>query len=599
MEHVESEVPANLFDHGLMRRMLRYVRPYRITMTLTLLLVVPLTLLSNTLPLLIRDAVDRALVPTDIAPDARWNILLHVGGLYLLIAFGSSAMRFGQGYLLSWLGQKMVFDMRADIFNKILRLPFRYFDRHPIGRLMTRVGSDVEAIQRLLTDGLIGLSTDVLMIIGVLSYMFWVNTRLAVIMLILFPPLLAIMVFLNHHVRLSHRDVRRRQSALNAYLQEMITGMSTIQLFNREARCKRRIWPTERPLRDAFLSSVKWFSYAFPGTEIMGALATVLIFSVGGWHILQNDGTLTIGELLAFLAYLREFFRPLDDLSEKSNILQAAMASGERVFTLMDTPEEIEDPKNPVTPDKFRGDITFDHVWFAYSDEDWVLRDLTVNIPAGSSLAIVGATGAGKSSLISLIARFYEVQQGAVQVDGINVRDYAQSDLRHRIGIVLQDPFIFAGTLGDNIAMFDSTMPQERIEEAAHFVNAHNFIMQRPGGYASVVTERGAGLSTGQKQLLALARAIAHNPDILLILDEATASVDTETELLIQDALKKLMKQRTSIIIAHRLSTIRDVDHILVMRQGRLVEQGSHRQLLAQGGYYERLYKLLSASPRK
>lgn len=598
MEHLESEIPARLFDRALLGRMLRYVRPYRGWMMLAILAVLPLTLLSNTLPLLIRDATDHALVATDAPADERWAILLRIGGLYVVIAFGAFLLRFAQGYLMSWLGQRMLFDMRADIFNKILRLPFRYFDRHPVGRLMTRVGSDVEAMQRLLTDGLVGLTTDVLMIVGVLAYMVWVNPKLALIMIVLFPPLLAILIFLNGKVRGAHREVRRRQSALNANLQEMLTGMTTIQLFNRESTAVAGFARHNGALRDAFLRSVKWFSYAFPATEIMGGVASVLVLGVGGWFILRGDDSLTIGELLAFLAYLREFFRPLDDLSEKSNVLQAAMASGERVFGLMDTPEEIEDPAHPAAlPEPFRGEISFEHVWFAYTDENWVLRDLHVDIPAGSSLAIVGATGAGKSSLTGLIARFYDVQRGAVRVDGVDVRHYRQADLRRRIGIVLQDPFIFAGTIAENIALHDPSMPRSRIEEAARYVNAHTFITRREGGYDAVVMERGAGLSTGQKQLLALARAIAHNPDILLILDEATANVDTETELLIQDALKKLMKGRTSIIIAHRLSTIRHVDRILVLRQGQLIEQGSHKELLARGGYYKRLYELLSHAP--
>ncbi|MCO5067964.1 MAG: ABC transporter ATP-binding protein/permease [Kiritimatiellae bacterium] len=597
MDPVESEIPAKLFDRSLLLRMLRYIRPYRGHMALALIIVAPLTLLSNTLPLLMRDAIDHALVPTDAAPDARWAILLRIGGLYLLIGFGAFLMRFAQGYLLAWLGQRMLFDMRADIFNKILRLPFRYFDRNPIGRLLTRVTSDVDAMQQLLTDGIIGLTTDFLMLIGVLSYMFWLNTRLALVMLLLFPPLLAVLVLLNKRVRSCHRAVRQRQSSLNAYLQEMITGMSTIQLFNREPTANAGFARQNGPLRDAFLRSVKWFSFTFPATEIMGSAAIVLLLGIGGWHILRGDGSLTIGELLAFLAYLREFFRPLDDLSEKSNLLQSAMASGERVFGLMDTPEEIEDPPQPTAPTEFRGDIAFDHVWFAYQEEHWVLRDLSVSIPAGSSLAIVGATGAGKSSLIGLLARFYDIQRGAVRVDGIDVRHYAQADLRRRIGIVLQDPFIFAGTVAENIALHDPTLSRERIEEAAKYVNAHTFIKHMSNGYDTAVMERGAGLSTGQKQLLALARAIAHNPDILLILDEATASVDTETELLIQDALKKLMKGRTSIIIAHRLSTIRHVDQILVLRQGELVEQGSHRDLLARDGYYKQLYELLGRDP--
>jgi ATP-binding cassette subfamily B protein len=599
MDATESDIPARLFDGALLRRMIGYIRPYAWLMLAATLVVVPLSLLGNTLPLLIRDATDHFLVATDLDAATRWQGLLHIARLYLLIGFGAFLMRFAQGYLLSWLGQKILFDMRADIFSKILRLPFRYFDRHPVGRLMTRVGSDVDAMQRLLTDGLIGLTTDLLMLFGTLIYMFWVNPRLALIMLALFPPLLLILFLLNARVRTAHREVRKQQSALNSYLQEMITGMTTVQLFNREATTRRRFGVQNGAMRDAFLRAVKWFSYAFPATEIMSALSIALVMGYGGYLILHGQAELTIGELLAFLAYIRDFFRPLDDLSEKSNVLQAAMASAERVFGLIDTDEEILDPAQPAAPAPFRGDITFEKVWFAYQNEDWVLRDLSLHIQAGTSLAIVGATGAGKSSLISLLARFYDIQRGAVKVDGVDVRDYRQADLRRRIGIVLQDPFIFSGTIADNISLRTPGITREQVEAAARHVNAHTFITQRAGGYDAVLQERGAGLSTGQKQLLALARAIAQNPDILLILDEATASVDTETELLIQDALQKLMKERTSIIIAHRLSTIRHADHILVLRQGQVVEQGSHRALLDQNGYYKRLYELLSHAPIK
>lgn len=597
MDSTESDIPARLFDGRLLRRMIGYIRPYAWLMAAATAVVIPLSLLGNTLPLLIRDATDHYLVFTGLDSNARWQGLLHIGRLYLLVGFGAFLMRFAQGYLLSWLGQKILFDMRADIFGKILRLPFRYFDRHPVGRLMTRVSSDVDAMQRLLTDGLIGLTTDLLMLFGTLGYMFWVNVRLALIMLVLFPPLLFVLFLLNSRVRIAHREVRKQQSSLNSYLQESITGMTTVQLFNREAATRVRFGRQNEALRNAFLRAVKWFSYAFPATEIMSALSIALVLGYGGYLILHGHEALTIGELLAFLAYIRDFFRPLDDLSEKSNVLQAAMASGERVFGLMDADEEIHDPQTPASLPRFRGDITFENVWFAYKDEDWVLRDLSFHISAGTSLAIVGATGAGKSSLISLIARFYDIQKGSVKVDDVDVRQYRQADLRHRIGIVLQDPFIFSGTIADNISLRTPGITRELVEAAARHVNAHHFITQRAGGYDAVLQERGAGLSTGQKQLLALARALAQNPDILLILDEATASVDTETELLIQDALQKLMKERTSIIIAHRLSTIRHADHILVMRLGQVVEQGSHRALLDQNGYYKRLYELLSHAP--
>lgn len=600
MDTAESEIPGRLFDGTLMRRMLNYIRPYLLPMGAGLLLVIPLTMLANTLPLLLRDAANRFLTPGALSAAERIAGLGPIALKFVAIGFGVFALRFAQGYLLSWLGQKILFDMRADIFAKILRLPLAWFDRHQVGRLLTRISTDVDAMQRLLTDGIIGMSTDLVMLVGVMGFMFYTERRLALIMLALFIPMLAILVFLNGRVRAAHRVVRKRQSALNSFLQEMITGMTTVQLFNRERAVNDRFDHFNAALRSAFLNSVRWFSFAFPATEFMNALSVALVLAVGGHYILGGDPALnhtTIGVLLAFMMYIRDFFRPLDDLSEKSNILQSAMASAERVFGLLDVPESVADPARPVPITAFRGEVEFDNVTFAYSDENWVLNGISLRIPAGESLALVGATGAGKSSIISLIGRFYDVQHGAVKVDGVNVKDYAQSELRRRIGIVLQDPFIFSGTIADNISLLNPDVTRERVIEAAKFVNAHTWIMERTGGYDAVTQERGAGLSTGQKQLLAFARAIAQNPDILLILDEATASVDTETELLIQDALRKIMKGRTCIIIAHRLSTIRDVNRIIVMRQGRIVEQGSHAGLLQAGGYYRRLYELLSHAP--
>ncbi len=598
IDHVESDVPGKLFDRKLIRGMAGYVKPYRKAMVAAFALIVPMTLLMNYLPLLIRRAIDDILVGAPgMQVDERMAGLIAIAWTFLTIAAVVFWLRFVHGYLMAWIGQRIIFDMRADIYAKILRLPLRYFDRNPVGRLMTRVGSDVDAMQRLLTDGLIGLATDVFTIIGIMGYMIYLSPRLALILVVLFPLLLAVLVFLNARVRVAHREVRKRQSALNAYLQEMITGMLTIQLFNREASTRRRFSGFNRRLRSALIYAVKWFSLSFPATEILNAMTLILVLAVGGIGLIRGDEGLTIGVLIAFLAYLRDFFRPLDDLSEKSNLLQSAMASAERVFALMETPEEVLDPPDPVPLEKFRGAVSFDKVWFAYQSEDWVLKNLSLEIAPGESVAIVGATGAGKSSVISLISRFYDVQRGAVRVDGRDVRDYRQSDLRQRIGVVLQDPFIFSASVADNIALFNPAISREQIVEAAAYVNARPFIEARPGGFDATLRERGAGLSTGQKQLLALARAIAQDPDILLILDEATANVDTETEWLIQDALKKLMKNRTSIIIAHRLSTIRHVDRILVMRHGEIVEQGSHAALIRADGYYKRLYDLLSHQP--
>jgi len=599
-EHVESDIPGRLFDRRLLRRMIGYIRPYRGRMLAAFTLVVPMTLLMNYLPLLIKKAIDQYLAPAESLPvQARLDGLAGIAWVFLVIAAAVFVLRFLHGYLMTWIGQRIIFDMRADIFSKIMRLPLRYFDRNPVGRLMTRVGSDVDAMQRLLTDGLVGLAADIFTIIGIMGYMIYLSPRLALILVVLFPVLLGILVWLNSRVRAAHREVRKRQSALNSFLQEMITGMLTIQRFNREQHTRERFAGFNERLLQALLNSIKWFSYSFPATEVLNAVTLTLVLGVGGWSIIHGHEGLTLGVLIAYLAYLRDFFRPLDDLSEKSNVLQSAMASAERVFALMEVPEEIEDPAEPAAISGFRGEVELDHVWFAYNGENWVLKDVSVHIRPGESVAIVGATGAGKSSIISLVSRFYDVQRGGVKVDGRDVRAYRQSELRRRIGVVLQDPFVFSASIADNISLFNPAVTREQVIQAARYVNAHDFIMARPGGYDAVLQERGAGLSTGQKQLLALARAIAQDPDILLILDEATANVDTETEWLIQDALKKLMKDRTSIIIAHRLSTIRHVDRILVMRHGEIVEQGSHAALIAADGYYKRLYDLLSHQPHE
>jgi ATP-binding cassette subfamily B protein len=408
------------------------------------------------------------------------------------------------------------------------------------------------------------------------------------------PVLFAVFTFINHGIRGTHREIRVRQAGLNAYLQEMLTGMQTLQLFNREEAARIAFEQKSRNLLEVNLRSVLWFSYFFPAVDLLSACSQIVLLVAGGLAYLSGSPDVSLGILVAFLAYIREFFRPIEDLSEKSNNLQAALASTERLGELLDTPETIADPARPQEIASFRGDIRFENVWFAYEKDDWVLKDVSFHIAPGESLALVGATGAGKTSVVSLLARFYEARQGRVRVDGFDVRDLRQADLRRRMGIVMQDPFVFAGTIAYNIGLDNPNLTRGQIEQAARYVNADAFIRLLPRGYDTVVQERGADLSTGQKQLLALARALAQNPDILLILDEATANVDTETEQLIQDALKKLMRGRTCILIAHRLSTIRHVDRILVMRHGEIVEQGSHDALLQANGYYRRLYDLLA-----
>ncbi len=595
----EPEVEGRLFDRHLTRRLLQYARPYTGILAIAVIVILLMSLANSFMPVLLRNAVDDHLMngSDELTAADRIAGITRVGFWYLGFAAAGFLFRYLQSYLMAWTAERIIFDMRADIYAKILRLPLRFMDRNPVGRLMTRVTSDVDAMQRMVTDGLVGLVADLFSLFAIMGFMLYLSPTLALTLFCVFPVLIGVMWWINLNTRRAHRHVRTKQSALNSYLQEMITGMLTIQLFNREEQVLQTFDEKNRDLRGGWFESVRWFSYFFPSIEILNACSMALVLGIGGARVLGGGDVVTIGVMVAFLAYIRDFFRPLEDLSDKSTIFQQAMASSERIFSLLDEPEEVLDPEQPVPITHFRGAVEFDHVWFAYANEEWVLKDLSFRIQPGESIAIVGATGAGKTSIISLISRFYDVQRGAVRVDGRDVREYAQTDLRRRIGVVIQDPFIFSGSIASNIDMHNPAVTREQVIQAAQYVNAHRFIIALPDGYDTHVQERGITLSTGQKQLLALARALVQNPDILLILDEATANVDTESELLIQDALQKLMKGRTSILIAHRLSTIRGVDRIFVMRQGRKIEEGTHRELIQSEGYYRRLYELLAHQP--
>jgi ATP-binding cassette subfamily B protein len=428
-----------------------------------------------------------------------------------------------------------------------------------------------------------------------MGFMLYIDATFALLLFTTIPVLGVILTFINIKTRKAHRNVRGKQSALNTRLQEFLTGMITIQLFNREGSSIEEFDEASRELRDAQVRAACWDSYYFPVIEVMRAAATVIILSTGGWLLLKGD--LRLGTMIAFLFYVRDFFRPLEELADQSHLLQTAMASSERLFSLLDEPLVVENAPDARHIESFRGAVEFREVSFAYTPGTPVLEQISFRVDPGESLAIVGATGAGKTSIISLLARFYDVQEGEILVDGVNVKEYRQSELRQRVGMVLQDPVIFSGTIASNISLHHPDITREQIIEAAKYVNAHTFIIRLPNGYDNVTGERGANLSTGQKQLLALARALVQNPDILLVLDEATANVDTETERLIQQALQKLMQDRTTIVIAHRLSTIRNVDRILVMRKGALIESGTHSELVEAGGYYRTLYELLSYSP--
>ncbi len=597
----EGEALVRDYDQGMMLRLLRYLRPYKTQFALGVGLLLLYSVLAPAFPALIALALDRYVVAAQepfasLTVDERLRGLLWVVLAYLGLRLVNFGLRYGYTYAVAWLGQRIVYDIRSQIFTKIQRLHMGFFDRTPVGRLITRITGDVDAIQQMMTDGLVGLVADVGMIVFLTVYMFSINWRLALITLAVMPVLFFALNYIRLQQRTAYRAVRLRTSISNAYLAENLSGMKTVQLFNREQRNARRYDELNLDLLDANVEQVRWFSFFHPTVQLTSALATGLILFYAGSRLIGDPFTdvVTIGMLVAYIQYSQMFFRPLQELSDKFNILQAAMASSERIFQLVDTPEKVVN-KDAVAAfdDGFRGRVEFRDVWFAYDDEEWVLRGVDFTIEPGESVAFVGHTGAGKTTIISLVSRFYDVQRGAVLIDGVDVRDYDQVELRRHVGIVLQDPFLFSGTIRSNITLGDDSIPLDRVIEAAKFVNAHDFISRLPDGYDTVVRERGAGFSTGQKQLIAFARALVQNPDILLVLDEATANVDTETEELIQDALEKLMQGRTSIIIAHRLSTIQNVDRIMVMRKGKLIEQGNHFELLRnEDGYYRKLYEL-------
>jgi ATP-binding cassette, subfamily B, multidrug efflux pump len=592
------------FDWQLTQRIFKYLRPYLWAVIVALLLALIGSVTNRMYPYLQGLVIDNYLKPVagssfiKLTLDERWNGIVIIGITIAVIAILEFVARYAFNYLLTWMGQNVLFDVRADLFAKLQRLPLAYFDRNPVGRLITRVTSDVDAINNFITDGLMTMVSSVFVVTGTAILMFLLNPKLALVTLAVVPILFAALRFFQTQFRLAYREIRIKQAIVNTYLNENITGMGTVQIFNREARNKRDFDVLNQDFRGAYLNSVKWYSYFFPTVGIIGQFALAIVIWVGGGDAVS--GAVTIGTLYAFTRYVFDFFHPLEDLSNVLNTLQAAMASAERIFGILDEPEIVNDkPDAKVLEGGFRGEVAFKDVWFSYKPvgeevtaQDWVLRGINFHVKPGESVAFVGATGAGKTSVISLISRFYDIQQGSVSVDGVDVRDYRQRDLRKHIGVVLQDVYLFSGTFESNLRMNDESIPLERIVQACKYVGVDEFIMSLPDGYQTEVRERGATLSTGQKQLLAFARAIIQNPDILLVLDEATANIDTESELQIQDALAKVMHGRTSIVIAHRLSTIKNCDRIIVMRKGKIVEEGNHAQLLEQNGYYAKLYKL-------
>jgi len=583
----EEEVLGKAYDAVLMRRLLGYLRPYWRQVLLALVAIVSSSVLQLAQPYLMKVAID------DYISAGNLQGLERIAAIYLVVLISSFLLEYLQTWTLQITGQKIMFDMRMQIYEHLQRLDLQYFDRNPVGRLMTRVTTDVDVLNELFTAGVVSVFGDIFLLIGIMTVLAGMDWRLAVVAFTVLPLIALVTQWFRRNVRESYRNVRMWIARINSFLQEHITGMSTVQLFRRERRSLDAFQAVNQGHRDANVDSIHYYAVFYPAIEVVGALSTAMIIWFGGRWVL--GGTLSVGSLLAFLLYSQRFYRPISDLSEKFNILQSAMASSERIFTLLDTPVAIVSP--PVTlpraaaPAPHHGHIVFDRVSFGYNAGDYVLRDVSFEVKAGERVGIVGATGAGKSTIINLLLRFYDVTGGRILVDGIDIRQMDMRELRRLFSLVLQDVHLFSGTIASNIRLGNLSIDDRRVKIAAASVHAGSFIEQLPGGYATAVAERGATLSVGQKQLLSFARALAFDPRIL-VLDEATSSVDTETELLIQDALHKLMASRTTIAIAHRLSTIQDMDKILVLHHGQLRESGTHQELLAKRGIYYKLFQL-------
>jgi ATP-binding cassette subfamily B protein len=579
----EDEVLGKVYDARLARRLLEFVAPQWALIILSVLLMFVVTAAALAQPYLIKLLIDDHI----LRGDARGITRLALA--YLLAFLVELAARYGQLYSMERTGQNVILALRGRVFSHLQGLDPAFFDRYPVGRLMTRVTTDVESLADLFSSGVVSLLGDSVKLVAIVAILWWLDWRLALVTFTVAPVLFLLSALIRGRIRGTYRDVRRRIARINAYLQEAISGMILLQLFRREDRSRGDFEEINRDHRDAELRSVVYESAFSAIIELVGTLAVALILWYGGTQILR--GALTFGTLVAFIEYTGRFFAPIRDLSGFYAVMQAAMASLERIFALLDTRATITGPAAGTSLEPARGRIEFDRVEFAYRPGETVLHDVSLRIEPGERLAIVGATGAGKTTLIKLLMRLYDPISGSIRIDGRDLRDLPLAYLRRQVGVVLQDHFLFSGTIAGNIGFGDAGLSPARIEEAARLVHAHDFIRRLPGGYGAIVRERGNNLSVGQKQLVSFARAVAYDPSIL-ILDEATSSVDTETELMIQDALRQLLKGRTSLIIAHRLSTIVGADRILVFHHGRLAEGGDHASLLARGGIYARLYQI-------
>lgn len=573
------------YDFNLIKRLFRYVLPYKSYLVYSFLLLLFFTAVN----IYITVYLPKTIVDDYILTGTTTGL-----SVIILVAFGlitvSMFMEYIQFYLVNAMSQYVMYDIRRDLFAHVQKQSLTFFNKRPVGSIMTRLTSDVEALDQMFANCIVFTFNDILIITGLLGVMLYLSPFLTLITLAVIPFMLASSLIFQWSIRNSFRDVRRLQSYMNGFLQENITGMETVQIFNREKKNYDKFNKLNGDFYKANMRSVRSFAIFLPVIEILSSLAIILLLWYSGVWMLAEPNEISFGIVTAFLFATQKFINPIRDLADKFNIMQTAMTSAERVFQLIDTDESLPEAKNP-KPLAMKGVVEFRNVWFAYNDEDWILKNVSFTVPQGKKIAIVGATGSGKSTIINLLFRFYDIQKGDVFVDGINVQDVNLKDLRSNIGLVLQDVFLFSGNIIDNIRLSHPELTREQVIEAAKAVQAHPFIEKLPGGYDAEVKERGSTLSVGQRQLLSFARALAIDPQIL-ILDEATSSVDSETEMLIQQALDTLLEGRTSIIVAHRLSTIQKADTILVLHKGEIVEQGNHQELLAQQGVYHRLYQL-------
>jgi ATP-binding cassette subfamily B multidrug efflux pump len=581
--HPEDEILGKAYEARLMTRILRYLRPYwkLLAVSFTFILLHTGTQLLG--PYITKIAIDRYIANQDI------HGLDLMAAAYLGVVLLGFIFLFIQTYTTEYTGQRAMHDLRMEVFSHLQKLDMAYFDRNPVGRLMTRTINDVETLNELFSTGVVGLLEDLCIVLGIAMTMMWLDWKLALVCLAAFPLILYISRFYRRRAREVYRESRLILARLNASLQENIAGIGTIQAFGQEEKMYRRFQEINLGYRNVLLRSVRYNAVFFPIIEIFSALTIGLLLWYGGRQILS--GAIQAGVIVAFVQYIQRMYQPIRDLAEKYNIMQAAMASSERIFTLLDTAETVKNPDRPKNIERLRGEVEFKDVWLSYNRGEPVLKGVSFGVSPGEKVALVGATGGGKTSIISALCRFYDVDQGAILVDGIDVREWNKQALRRHLGLVLQDVFLFSGDIAANITLGDSRAGREQMMEAARRVHIAPFIEKLPQKYQQEVQERGSTLSQGQRQLLSFARALAFDPKIL-ILDEATSSVDTATELLIQDALHELLKSRTALIIAHRLSTIKNADRILVIHKGEVWEQGNHHQLLAQGGIYSRLYDL-------